>query len=76
MVIMMMLLLKTRSDKMSFIMLKGTIRVGVYLINPLTSDGTNMERKRNTMSQVPVPGNLLSHHKLPFMMNNNIIIRS
>ena len=73
-----MLLLKTTSHKMSFITLKGTIRASLNLIDPLTSDGTNMGWKRN---QVPHAGalkgsNLVYYRKLPFRMNNSISIRS
>lgn len=72
------LLLKARSHMTSFVALKRTMRASFNLVGPLTSDGTNMRRKRN---KTPCTGalkssNLLGHHKLSFMMDNNIMIRS
>jgi hypothetical protein len=73
-----MVLLKTMSNKTSFISLKRTIRVSLNLIYPLTSDRMNTWGTGHKISRAsPLKGsNLLSHHVLPFWMKNNITIRS
>jgi hypothetical protein len=63
-----LLLLKTTSNEMSLIALKRTIRVSLNLIDPLTSDRTNMWE---TWHKIPhasplKSSNLLSHCILPF----------
>jgi hypothetical protein len=73
-----MLLLKTMSNKMSFISLKRTIRASLNLIYPLTSDQMNTWGTGHKISYAsPLKGsNLLSHHVLLFQMKNSIVIRS
>jgi hypothetical protein len=73
-----MLLLKTTSNKTSLISLKRTIRASLNLIYPLTSDQTNTWGTGHKIPRVsPHKGsNLLSHRVLPFRMKNNITIRS
>jgi hypothetical protein len=72
------LLLKTTSNEMSLIVFKRTIRASLNLIDPLTSDRTNMWGTRHKIPCVsPLKSsNLLSHHMLPFQMKNNIVIRN
>jgi hypothetical protein len=77
-IISIMLLLKTTSNKTSLISLKRTIRVSLNLIYPLTSDRTNTWGTGYKIPRAsPLKGsNLLSHHVLPFRMKNSITIRS
>jgi hypothetical protein len=76
-IISIMLLLKTTSNKMSFIPLKRTIRASLN-IYPLTSDQMNTWGTGHKIPCAsPLKGsNLLSHHVLPFRMKNSIVIRS
>jgi hypothetical protein len=73
-----LLMVKTTSNKTSLISLKRIIRASLNLIDPLTSDRTNMWGTRHKISCVsPLKSsNLLSHHVLAFWMKNNIAIRS
>jgi hypothetical protein len=73
-----LLLLKTTSNKMSLIALKRTIRANLNLIDPLTSDRTNMWRTGHkiTFASPLKRSNLLSHRVLSFQMKNSITIRS
>jgi hypothetical protein len=73
-----LLLLKTTCNKTSLIALKGTIRAGLNLIDPLTTDRTNTWGTGHKISCVgPLKSsNLLNHRMLPFRMKNSIMIRS
>jgi hypothetical protein len=73
-----MLLLKTTSNKTSIISLKRTIRAGLNLIYPVTSDRTNTWGTWHKIPRdSPLKGsNLLSHCVLPFRMKNSNAIRS
>jgi hypothetical protein len=77
-IISIMLLLKTTSNKTSLISLKRTIRASLNLIYPLTSDRTNTWGTGHKIPRASLlkSSNLLSHHMLPFRMKNNIMIRS
>jgi hypothetical protein len=77
-IISVLLLLKTTSNKTSLIALKRTIRASLNLTEPLTSDRTNMWGTGHKISYVsPLKSsNLLSHRVLPFQMKNSIAIRS
>jgi len=73
-----MLLLKTPRYKTSFVVLKRTIRTGLKLVNPLTSDRTDM---CGNMNKIPCAwglksSNLLCYSMLPFLMMHGIIVRS
>lgn len=72
-----MLLLKTTSNQTGLIMLKRTIRLSLNLIDPFTSNRTNMRRKRNKIPHASAlkSSNLLSHSKLRLLMKNSITIR-
>jgi hypothetical protein len=77
-IIMTVLLLKTTGNKTSLIALKRTVKASLNLIDPLTSDQTNMW---GTGHKIPCASplkssNLLSHLVLPFQMKNGITIRS
>jgi hypothetical protein len=77
-IISIVLLLKTISNKMSLIALKRTIRASLNLLDPLTSDWMNMwgiEHKISRASPLK-SSNLISHRVLSFRMKNNITIRS
>jgi hypothetical protein len=77
-IIMTLLLLKTTSNETILIALKRTIRVSLNLIDPVTSDRTNTWGTWHKIPHVSLlkSSNLLSHHMLPFWMNNSIMIRS
>jgi hypothetical protein len=73
-----MILLKTTTNKTSLIVLKRTIKASLNFIDPLTSDWTNTW---GTWHKIPcaIPlksSNLLNHRVLPFWMKNSILIRS
>jgi hypothetical protein len=77
-IISIMFLLKTTSNKMSLISLKRTIRASLNLIYPLTSNRMNTW---GTWHKIPCASplngsNLLSHCVMPFRMKNSIVIRS
>jgi hypothetical protein len=73
-----LLLLKTTSNKASLIALKRTIRAGLNLVDPLTSDRMNTWRTGHKIPRAsPLKSsNLLSHRMLPLRMKNSITIRS
>jgi hypothetical protein len=77
-IITILLLLKTMSNKISLIALKRTIRVSLKLIDSLTSDRTNTWGTRHKIPRAsPLKSsNLLSLRMLPFRMKNDIAIRS
>jgi hypothetical protein len=77
-IISIMLMLKTTSNKTSLISLKRNIRASLNLIYPLTSDRTNTWGTGHKISCVSLlkGNNLLIHHVLPFRMKNSIVIRS
>jgi hypothetical protein len=76
-IIMTLLLLKTTSNKTSFIALKRTIRASLNLIDPLTSDRTNMWGIGHKISHASLlESSNISHRMLPFQMKNSIAIRS
>nr|ABA98444.1 hypothetical protein LOC_Os12g28540 [Oryza sativa Japonica Group] len=73
-----MLLLKTTRYKMNFIAFKSSIRASLDLIDPFTSDRTNM---RWQWYKIPSTSTLkcsklFCHHMLPFLMNINILMRT
>jgi hypothetical protein len=72
------LLLKTTSNKTSFIALKRIIRASLNLIDPLTSDRTNTWGIGHKIPHASLlkSSNLLSHRVLPFRTKNSIMIRS
>jgi hypothetical protein len=77
-IITILLLLKTTSNKMSRIVLKRTIRASLNLIDPLTSDRTNTW---GTWHKIPrtsplKSSNLPNHRVLSFQMKNSLTIRS
>jgi hypothetical protein len=73
-----MLLLKTTRYKTSFVALKRTIRAGFNIINPLTSDRTNMcgNRYKVSCASALKSSNLRCHSMLPLLMMNGITVRS
>jgi len=73
-----MLLLKTTRYKTSFVALKRTIRAGLNLVNPFTSDRTDMCRNRYKIPRASAlkSSNLLDHSMLPLLMLNSITVRS
>jgi hypothetical protein len=77
-IIMTWLQLKTTSNNTSLITLKITVRSSLNLINPLTSDWSNMWGTVHKISRAsPLKiSNLLSHLVLSFRMKNSIAIRS
>jgi hypothetical protein len=77
-IISIMLLLKTMSNKTSLILLKRTIKASLNLIYPLISDQMNTWGIGHKIPRVsPLKGsNHLSHRVLPFRMKNSIMIRS
>lgn len=64
-----MLLLKTTSNKTSFITLKRTITAGHDLVNPFTGNMTDVRMG----NKIPCAGTL-KHQKLPFWLKNSIKI--
>jgi hypothetical protein len=77
-IISIMLLLKTTSNKTGLILLKRTIRASLNLIYPLTSDRANTWGTGHKIPRASLlkGSNLLNHHVLPFRMKNSITIRS
>jgi hypothetical protein len=77
-IISVLLLLKTTSNKTNLIAFKRTIRAGLNLIDPLTSDQTDTWGTGHKISCASLlrSSNLLSHHVLSFRMENSIVIRS
>jgi hypothetical protein len=77
-IISIMLLLKTTSNKTSLISVKRTIRASLNLIYLLTSDRTNTWGTGHKIPRASLlkDSNLLSHRVLPFRMKNSIAIRS
>jgi hypothetical protein len=77
-IISIMLLLKTTSNRTSLISLKRTIRASLNLIYPITSDRTNTWGTGHKIPHVsPLKGsNLPSHRVLSFRMKNSIAIKS
>jgi hypothetical protein len=77
-IITILLLLKTTSNKTSLIALRRTIRASLNLIESLTSDRMNTWGACHKISCAsPLKSsNLPSHHVLPFWLNNSITIRN
>jgi hypothetical protein len=77
-IITIVLLLETTSNKTSLIALKRIIRVSLNLIDLLISDQTNTWGIGNNIPHAsPLKSsNLFNHHVLPFRMKNSIAIRS
>jgi hypothetical protein len=73
-----MLPLKTTRYKMSFVALKRTIRAGLNLVNPLTSDRMDIygNRYKIQCASALKSSNLLCHSMLPLLMMNGITVRS
>ena len=71
-----MLLLKTTHYKMSFVALKRTISAGLNLVNPLTSDRTDMCGNRYKISCAGAlkSSNLLFGSMLPLLMMNGMTV--
>jgi hypothetical protein len=70
------LLLKTTGNKTCFIVLNGSIRASLNLVDPHAHD---QNRKRRTRKNIPSTSMLkssilLSHTKLPLRISNNILI--
>jgi hypothetical protein len=77
-IIMILLLLKTMSNKTSLIALKRTVRASLNLLDPLTSDRTNTWGTGHKIPHASLlkSNNFLSHRVLPFRMKNSITIKS
>jgi hypothetical protein len=75
-IIMIVLLLKTMSNKTRFKALNRTIRVSLDLVDPLARDWNNKMRAWNKFPSVIMlkSSNLPSLSKLPLMISNNISI--
>jgi hypothetical protein len=73
-VVMIILLLKTTSNKIRFKVLNRTIRASIDLVDPLARDWNNKRRAWNNIPSVGMlkSSNLLSHSKLPLISNISI----